>query len=159
MQFLPIYSRSGIVDHAVVDDEDFELLDEFNWHLHPYGYAVTSFSSGRRPNRVHQKGFMHRMVMNPPEGMEVDHVNHDPLDNRKLNLRIATSSQNHQNQRSKGDFKGVWWDASRQKWQARIKISRKTKHLGRFGTAKEAAAAYNTAAVELFGEFALLNQL
>lgn len=96
--------------------------------------------------------------MNFPRG-EVDHKNGNGLDNRKCNLRIATSSQNKANTKIRRDntsgFKGVIWHKASNKWMARVA----DKYLGLFRSKYEAAKAYNQKAKEMFGEFARLNEI
>jgi hypothetical protein len=90
----------------------------------------------------------------------VDHINglSDPL-----NLRLANNSENSYNQSKRGNrssiYKGVCWDKSRNKWLANITKDNKTIYLGRFNTEKDAANAYNMAAINLFGEFIKLNAI
>ena len=105
---------------------------------------------------------MHRVVAGAPEGLFVDHINHNGLDNRRANLRIVTAKQNSWNTRlgwkqGKSKYKGVGWDENAQKWRASIYIHNKLKHLGRFESEKEAAEAYDAAAKECRGEYAYLN--
>jgi hypothetical protein len=96
--------------------------------------------------------------------MEVDHWNHDGLDNRRENLRVCTKAQNNHNCRkhrwhngeyTSSKYKGVCWNKTEKKWMAYI--HRKT--LGYFRTEEEAALAYNAAATRDFGEFAVLNDI
>lgn len=100
--------------------------------------------------------------MTAPTGLVVDHINHNGLDNRRRNLRIVTAKQNSWNMRSaKGrgtsNYKGVGWVKNKRKWRASISIDNKPKHLGYFEDEKKAAAAYDKAAKEHRGEFAVLN--
>ena len=92
----------------------------------------------------------------------VDHINHNGLDNRRANLRIATASQNNANSRrgmnrGRSKYKGVWWDEKAGKWRAGIKCQGKCIHLGMFDDEIEAAKAYDRAAGLYHGEFAVLN--
>lgn len=109
------------------------------------------------------KGLLHRLIMDCPKGLEVDHINHDNLDNRKNNLRIVTRKQNRYNTRrqvgSVSKFKGVWYYKGRNKpWVASVNKDKKKYSLGYFYTQEEAAIAYNKKALELFGEYACLNK-
>ena len=146
---------------ALVDDEDYGWLMQWNWHanLTPWGFCAT-----RARKRSDGPGMrcilMHREIMGTPEGMQVDHINHDSLDNRKQNLRNCTASENQHNmslQRGSSKYKGVNWCRQRSKWQARITFERERIWLGLFDSEEEAARAYDEAAQELFGEFAYLN--
>ena len=99
--------------------------------------------------------------MNAPAGMQIDHINGNGLDNRKVNLRLCNSSQNQRNARKRKSgtsrFKGVDWHKESKKWRARICVNRKRIHIGRYKSEFEAAQAYDKKAIELFGEFASLN--
>ena len=103
----------------------------------------------------------HRLILHPPKGKQVDHRNHKPLDCRRSEMRICTCSENMQNQvQQKGrssQFKGVSWHKANANWTAQIKHNGKQIHLGCFAIEEEAARGYDAKAIELFGEFALLN--
>lgn len=104
---------------------------------------------------------LHRYLLDAPNGMQVDHINGDPLDNRRENLRVATPSQNQANWRKKSPatsaYKGVSWHKGARKWRATININGKQVHLGFYGEEEAAALAYDTAAERAYGEFACLN--
>jgi len=145
---------------AIVDDEDYERLSAWKWH------AVTDYRGESYACRHAKKGepgpryvLMHRMICQTDK--DVDHRNGDGLDNRRENLRPATRSQNIANSRpsssSKSGLKGVDWHRQRGKWRAQITVLGRHQYLGLFATALEAAAAYDRAAVEAFGEFARTN--
>ena len=149
----------------MVDDDDYEELNRYKWYaLWSSGtrtYYAVRFSS--RYNGKRMKISMHRKIMNPPKDMEVDHVNHDTLDNRKGNLRICTRSQNRMNREKQSNntsgLKGVSRYKASGKWQAQIQVNGKHIHLSFFDDKLDAARAYNKAAKELFGEFALINNI
>ena len=147
---------------AVVDDEDYAALSEYNWYLTHFGYAARAVWTGHRTAAV----WLHREIVGARVGEDVDHADHDKLNNRRANLRICTRSQNQQNRlksslpggrQPSSQYKGVSWFKSRKKWAAYIKQNGKRKHLGYFATEREAALAYDSAARQLFGEFAYLN--
>ena len=116
---------------------------------------------------VHKMYLAHRLAFLFMTGLwpedQVDHINHIRSDNRWRNLRECTRTQNMRNQRTyknnKSGFKGVTRHEINRKWQAGIKLADKQTYLGTFETKIEAAKAYNKAAIENFGEFALLNEI
>lgn len=142
---------------ALVDDEDFERVSQFNWHVRitkNAKYAVTNM------NKTTVQ--MHRFIMNCPKDKMVDHENRNGLDNRKSNLRICSRSENLMNSKKPSGlltskYKGV--NRVGKKWRAEIRKNRKGYYLGTFETEIEAAKAYNKKAKELFGEFAKLNEV
>lgn len=147
---------------AVVDDEDYPSVRGFNWtpmrtRSAVYARRTTKDASGRRVAIL-----MHRALLGVSDSKTlVDHRNHDGLDNRRENLRSCTETQNQGNrQKSPGKssvYKGVNWVAKKRKWRAYITRSYKFVHLGEFSSEEAAAAAYDKAARETFGEFALVN--
>lgn len=139
---------------ALVDDEDFEWLNQWKWSYHSGGYAV-------RMHLGHKMLFMHRFIMNVPTTLEIDHINHNGIDNRKCNLRICTTSQNLHNTKiqrnNTSGYKGVSFNKLTNKWEAYIKINNKKIHLGLFNTSEDAARAYDAKTKNSFGKFALTN--
>lgn len=142
---------------ALVDDEDFEKLNKHKWTFQARGYAYR-----RNPDKEKSLVlWMHRVIMNPECGMEVDHINGNKLDNRKENLRLATRSQNGHNmplhKRNTSGFKGVTFWKRDNNWKSQITVDGKNLHIGYFEDPKDAAKAYDKSAREHFGEFARLN--
>ena len=153
---------------ALVDDEDCEMLMEHKWCAQQKGndnfYVVRN--SPRDSNGKQKTIYMHRVITNVPKGKQVDHINGNTLDNRRENLRTCTRSQNQMNRgrtkNNKSGYKGIYYakDKPRFKpWQAQIKHNKKTIYLGYYKTKEEAALAYNKKAIELFGEYAKLNNV
>jgi hypothetical protein len=139
---------------VMVDAADFEWLNKHKWYGNggPGGYAASTVDG--------KAIFMHRLIMNAPAGLVVDHANGNRHDNRRSNLRKCTHSENRRNTRkSRGAsrFKGVSWSRAMGKWQAKIHQNGKSIRLGYFDDEIEAAMAYDLKARELFGEFACLN--
>lgn len=137
---------------TIVDDEDFEYLNQFKWHslVTPSNVYASNYT----------KGLMHRHIMNPSPEVDIDHKDCNGLNNRKSNLRPATRMQNLRNSRIKTKtsiFKGVCFDKDHKKWRGQITIEKKQMRLGWFNNEKDAALAYDLKAIEFFGEFARIN--
>lgn len=151
---------------TIVDDDMFKFLNQWTWHCNPYGYAVrTQYEIGSGSKNKRTKAiFMHRLIMNTPNDKVIDHINHNPLDNRRSNLRICSRTENQRNMKlisisNKSGYKGVSWSKPTKSWVAQIQINKKQTNLGRYLDIKEAARAYNKAAIKYFGEFANINIL
>lgn len=134
---------------ALVDDSDFDILRQYRWFVHRYVYR-TERVDGRNKNIS-----LHRAVLNAPHDLEVDHINFDRLDNRRINLRLATHSQNQQNrtrvtQTSKTGVRGVEFrPQSSRPYRACVWLSGKRCTLGNFSTLEEADAAARQGRSEL----------
>lgn len=142
---------------ALVDDADFGELTKFKWAYCRYAYR-REYRNGKGKTL-----YMHRVILNTPEGMDTDHINRDKLDNRRANLRICTHSQNEANtdlrRNNTSGFKGVSFHRQTKKWEAKIMCNRQKVHLGLFNNIVLAALAYNAAAKKYHGGFALLNKV
>jgi AP2 domain len=144
---------------ALVDDEDYEELMKHKWQA-AWDPRKKSFYATRSTTVKRMRvGFvMHRVILKVTDPrIKVDHRNHDTLDNRRRNLRPATSSQNAANRKgpdtsNTSGYRGVHLHAGG-RWQAKIGINSKVKHLGLFDTKEKAAAAYAAANRKYFGEF------
>lgn len=153
---------------AIVDDEDYESLSRSTWHAvcrttRATRYAARrEYQGGGRKNGVFEYIAMHRQILGlrKGDGVEVDHINGDGLDNRRCNLRIATRAENRRNSGPLGGqsrFIGVCPVSRSSTWRAQIGHDGTTTHLGCFPSEEAAARAYDRAALAYFGEFARLN--
>jgi len=157
--------------NAIVDDGS-EYLTNLKWHILPRGsklrptiYAVHSqYRPGKSPILV----YMHRLIIEHHTGIklsrleEIDHINHNSLDNRISNLRIVTHQQNSFNRRrynkpTSSKYGRITWDKQHSKWRARLTLNGKRIHIGRFINEEEAADAIDNAALKYYGEYANLN--
>jgi hypothetical protein len=142
--------------YAIVDADDYARVNRHKWCLSRTGNQL--YAQRRCRGKTIR---MHQLIMNPPRGMVVDHIDGNGLNNRRSNLRICTRLENTRNRRRNPStatgFKGVWRDKKTGKYWAQIQLSRRPTRLGSFATAVEAARAYDRKAIELFGEFACLN--
>lgn len=146
---IPIVNRRGEIRYFLIDKEDFERVSKYRWYADKKGYVAN------------ESGYLHRYIMRAQVGEIVDHKNTNPLDNRKCNLRLCTYAQNCWNKRkyknNSTNFKGVNYDASNNKFRARICVDGTRYCLGRYFTAEAAGRAYDNAARILHKEFARLN--
>lgn len=145
---------------TIVDATDYDELIQFRWHVYistrkgsgPYAVRTYKIGSGRTAHE-----WMHRRLL--PGAQRVDHIDGDGLNNRRLNLRAVTNSQNMQNRsglsaNNTSGFRGVQWDKRDRRWRARIGVEGERIYLGYFDTAEEAARAFDRAALDRFGQFA-----
>jgi hypothetical protein len=139
---------------AQVDDEDFDYLNQFKWHVHKGNRSQTSYARTKIKNIRY---FMHNFIF---DSKGIDHIDENGLNNQKSNLRKASCSENIRNRcKFNGEFscryKGV--SKVRSKFRARIRFNHKLIHLGYFDNEIDAAKAYDIKAKELFGNFANIN--
>ena len=152
--------KKGLV--TIVDSEDYDRLSQYSWYIsknYDKTYATRDAGDGKRE-------YMHRVIMNPPEGYIVKHRNGNGLDNRKSNLLVTTTSsmmQSLERPESRitlpmsSKYKGVTWDDQHNNYRSRITSGGKLYDLGSFEDEIEAAKAYDEKAKELFGPEAKLN--
>lgn len=164
---------------TVVDDDDYEWLSKYKWNASAESGGRPGFRAKTTLYKIWDDGFtwrrselMHRMIMKAKRGEVVDHINGDPLDNRKSNLRICTMTENsrngkkgtHKKRKCTSQYKGATLATTNhpkygkyQYWRSQIVCDGEVIYLGQFKTEEEAAQAYDFAAKEYFGEFARLN--
>ena len=147
---------------AIVDADMYDYLNQWNWWVSKARGVFCAQRNAAHPTKGWKKKItikMHRVIMVCPDGLEIDHINHNPLDNRKCNLRICTPKENQHNKlpfkNSSSKYKGVSQDGG--KWRAYIAPSNKAKHIGSFVSEIDAAKAYDKIAADVYGEFAYLN--
>jgi hypothetical protein len=160
MKTIPLGGKKAAGRVALVDDEDYELVSQYTWHVlerrggpgrNDGPYAQTKTRINGREVGV----FMHKLLTGYPM---TDHRNGDGLDNQRHNLRPATTAQNNHNQSPapgrSSPYKGVHWHKGCRKWQAAIRINGKKRHLGLFASEEDAARTYAEAALAVQGEYA-----
>jgi hypothetical protein len=141
---------------ATIDASDAPIVAGNNW------FAIVCKRTVYAGRSVLVEGkmitvMMHRVILRAPQDMHVDHIDGDGLNNRRLNMRLATRAENNRNARRRIDnmsgFKGVHWHARDNAWQAQINFDGLVKYLGAFRTAEAAHAAYGEASKRLHGKF------
>ncbi len=148
---------------AKVDDDDYDYLIQWKWYskLDRNGGYYAARSSPVKNGK--QKTIrMHRFLLDVNDSkLQIDHIDHDTLNNCRSNIRTATHSQNQSNRFSKNNstskYLGVSWSSLCNKWRSVIRKNKKDMHIGLFSNEIEAALAYDKKALELHGEFANLN--
>jgi len=135
---------------AIVDDEDYDSVSSIVWHT----------KCLPKPYAFHGNMKMERFILNPPEGLVIDHINGDGLDNRKNNLRVCSQGENTRNRSKQSNaskrYKGVYLLRGKY-WGAKIYPHGKQIFLGYYSSDVDAALAYNAAALKHYGEYARLN--
>ena len=150
------HCKNGI--DALFDKEDFDLIKNHYWYLNCMGYIIP------RDNMQKNKDiFMHRLIMNCPDGLYVDHINHNVYDNRKSNLRIVTTAQNEMNKGNRKDntsgCKGVNWDKRHNKWHVRLSYNKVRMDLGYFDDFDKAVSVRKEAEKKYYGEYAFREEI
>ena len=139
--------------YTLVDDEDFDFLNQWKWRLNKRGYILRSTMINNKYTVIH----MHRIIIKCPSEKMVDHISGNKSDNRKNNLRICNNLENSWNRAisklNSSGYKGVNWHKASKKWEARIGFKNKRIHLGFFKNIKDAVNIYNVSAIKFYGEF------
>jgi hypothetical protein len=163
MKLIDISTPSHPNVFTMVDDADFEWLCQWKWKPNNSSKSWVYASRTEKTKGVKAGVLMHRLIIGAKSGECVDHINGDTLDNRRSNLRLATQSENHFNQRKRSGtsskYKGVSWAKDKGRWRAYITFQYKRIDLGKFKTEEDAGRAYDAAAERLFGSFAQLNRV
>ncbi len=160
---------------AIIDPADYPALSKYNWRICRTKGKNTLYAerSIRLENGKYSRILMHRQIMEKETSilrntqnaeritnLVIDHINRNGLDNRRVNLRLATVAQNAWNskkRKSRSGYKGVCYDKAKNRWRAAIVHHGRRIHLGYFKDKIEAARVYDAAAKEYFGQFARTN--
>lgn len=154
--YIFLYNKKGkIVAETLIDTEDLLRVLEHKWRTHPYEHGIYVNTTFQNKNL-----FLHRFLLGiPPVGKVCDHINRNPLDNRKQNLRFVTFQKNASNfgrRKKEGRssiFKGVHWNKPTKKWIAQLQYKNKNMYFGSFLKEEDAASAYNKASLQFHGDF------
>lgn len=163
MKLIPLGQRR-VRYHAIVSDQDFEVLSQIKWRPLVQGVAPNQRIYAIAGNLRMHREVWRRAHGDLPEGTEIDHVEPGDLgglDNRRENLRLTTKQWNQANSRiarnNTSGFKGVWWQKQARRWRADVSVDGRKRHLGYFTDKIAAAQAYDAAARAAFGVHARVN--
>jgi hypothetical protein len=134
---------------AIIDVADISKVKDIKWSFN----NVTGYVYSRKPINI----FLHRLIMDCPDNMVVDHISHNKLDNRKNNLRICTQQENMYNtllrKSNKSGYKGIFWSEDGKYWMTYITVNKKRIYLGYFADKEQAIKARKEAEIKYFGGF------
>lgn len=148
---------------CLVDDEDYERISKFKWRSVKGNAGIYARRTPHKTlDRTSSTQQMHREIIGAKKGQIVDHINRNTLDNRRENLRLCTNGQNRANSKTTmgvrgSNYRGVYKRGS--KFRTQLRYNNKLYSIGTFNSEKEAAIAYNVAALNFHGEFATLNKI
>lgn len=131
----PRAKRRGV---ALVDAADVDAMNAYHWHINSNGYAARNIPRGEGKRGLI---LLHRQLLGlvPGDGIEVDHIHGNKLDNRRENLRLCTDAQNQQNLHHCGPRRGATWHPRAKRWMAQVGLEYKNHYLGYYDTEEEAA--------------------
>lgn len=143
--------------NAVIDECSKDTVSRYIWHFDGKYAATNTVVNGKR-----KKIRMHRLLLDAPSGLDIDHINGDRLDNRLTNLRVCTRSQNLRNQglrsNNSSGYRGITYYKPYKKWAAQIYIDGKNKRIGYFDDLASAVDAYNEDAKKYYKNFARIQE-
>lgn len=148
---------------ALIDDEDFERVNQYKWHLFKCGTGLKEYvATNKYVNGIRKVIKLHRFILRAKKKQIMDHINGNGLDNRKANLRFCTQQQNAYNRKlnknNTSGYKGISFKKDirlkYKQWIAYINVEKKRKYLGYFRTKEEAMKVRIEAEKQYYGEFA-----
>lgn len=163
MKLLPLGGKYGVGKFAMLDDEDYERVKRWVWQLKKHGYINRIGKERRNGKRRSVTFLLHRVIMNAPKGMEVDHIHGNLLDLRKSELRICRPTENHRNKGKTTSWKtiskylGLVYRPTKRRWVGYVIKDGRKYNTPHFHEEHHAALARDMLAVALKGEFARTN--
>jgi hypothetical protein len=148
---------------AIIDEADREIVSPYKWHASVHDQRIIYAATHAKTRKLgNSHTTMHRMIAGSPQGMFVDHIDGNTLNNSRSNLRVCTPAENARNRRVKmqnasSRFKGVYFCKFVKKWTAHVTRDGKHIRIGFFATDTEAALAYDAASIQVYGKFAATN--
>ena len=150
------YSRISKTDKLIeftYSESDKDTVESHKWHINKCGYVVRT----QQKNNKHTCLYLHRVLMSPPSTKIVDHIDGNPLNNTRENMRVCFKQQNSMNQKkrctNRSGFVGVCWDKRSSRWEASLTYKYKKKFLGYYNDKQDAIKARKEAEEKYFGEF------
>ena len=144
MRYIPLSQNK----YAIVDNIDYEWLSEYRWYCCWSPHKKTYYAQASvKIDGKYKSVFMHRLILNVPQGKQTDHKNGKGYDNRRKNIKICTASENQHNQhvvRGRSKYRGVSWSKSNNKWRASIMYNGISYYLGFFDSEIDAENAYES---------------
>ena len=150
---------------AIIDAADMERAQQYKWHARRSGKnqkKPSFYAEAAIPGHPDKAIFLHHLILPPVPGLEPDHIDRNGLNCTRKNLRYATPSQNAANRvthRNRRPYRGVYKTSDDSPWRAKLMVNGKYFHRCGFETPEGAAEAYNSLAIEHYGEFAMLNKI
>lgn len=153
-----IIFSSNTNQEILIDKEDYDKVKDYCWRVNKYGYVVTSMFN-ESTNKYNKIVKLHRFIINCPDNMVVDHINHNKLDNRTCNLRVCTQSDNAKNhiisKNNSSGVSGIQWNKNNKNWRVTIG----NKNIGSYNNFHDAVIARKEAEEKYFGEYSYDNSI
>lgn len=155
---MKILKLTNIDKHTMIDNEDFEKVNQFKWYVSKQGYVIHNQHYTKNHKRIYVSIRLNRFIMNAPKGKVIDHINHDLLDNRKQNLRICGQTENLMNtglrKDNKSGYRGIFWRKDKNKYLVYLYKNNKKVYGHYFKTLEGAILARKLVERIYFKEFA-----
>lgn len=140
--------KCEVIGFAMIDCEDIDKVAAFKWSLRTDGYVQTTIYNVKKNASLR----LSRLILNAGKGQIVDHIDRNPLNNCKSNLRIVTAQQSSSN-RAVVMYGGIYYRRDRNKWNVSVQKSNKRYWVGAFKTKEEAVNAKISACLKYFGDY------
>ena len=160
-----LYDKNSIkISETIFDLKYKNIIEKGKWHLNHFNYVETKWYYNNCQHQINLHNIIIKLSgQEVSDGFIIDHKDGNTLNNLEENLRICTFSQNQYNSKirkdNKSGYKGVYFDNNHNIWVSQIVTEKIQIYLGSFDDPKDAAKAYNDAAIEYHGEFAVLNKI
>lgn len=158
-------NKKGMEFTVYMEEDSLKKMTDFKYKFHVcwsksgYYLYATEYLGKKEGKYKYQTIKFHRFIMNAEKGQDVDHKNHNTLDNRRKNLRLTDRKQNSKhrgvnNSNNKSGYRNVCWDSKNKKWLVQLQVNGKNTRLGRFDDVHEAGKFAKEMREKYYGEFA-----